>query len=175
MKLLSRGCEITTILSLTRYTLTSVCIFSILFSIYFLSCWQGEFVWQSRASLVGDHFVYSCDLHVWFRGDIVGRNKTLVTLRGKKVNEKSILLSIGHFKLTELFLFLSSAYDQTVNILSRKYGLEDCTSWQHTTAVFAPFLLEQIRNITITHEIYLTILCSVCYKFLVSWALRIWC
>ena len=104
------------------------------------------------ASLVGGHFVYSCDLNVWFRADIVGRNKTLVTLRGKKVNEKSILLSIGHFKLTELFLFLSSAYDQTVNILSRKYGLEDCTSWQHTTAVFAPFLLEQIRNITITHE-----------------------
>ena len=152
MKLLSRGYEITTILSLTRYTLTSVCIFSILCSIYFLMCWQGEFVWQSRASLVGGHFVYSCDLHVWFRGDILGRNKTLVTLRGKKVNEKFTLLSIGHFNLRELFLSLSSAYDQTVNILSRKYGLEDCTSWQYTAAVFTPFLLEQIRNITITHE-----------------------
>ena len=58
----------------------------------------------------------------------MGRNKTLVTLRGKKVNEKSILLSIGYFNLRELFLFLFSAYDQTVNILSRKYGLEDCTS-----------------------------------------------
>ena len=58
----------------------------------------------------------------------MGRNRTLVTLRGKKVNEKSILLSFGHFNLRELFLFLSSAYDQTVNILSRKYGLEDCTS-----------------------------------------------
>ena len=78
-KLLSRGCELTTILSLTRYTLTSVCIFSILCSIYFLRCWQGEFVWQSRASLVGGHFVYSCDFNVWFRGDIVGRNRTLVT------------------------------------------------------------------------------------------------
>ena len=29
---------------LTLYTLTSVCIFSILFSIHFLRCWQGEFV-----------------------------------------------------------------------------------------------------------------------------------
>ena len=31
-------------MSLTLYTLTSVCIFSILFSIHFLMCWQGEFV-----------------------------------------------------------------------------------------------------------------------------------
>ena len=31
-------------MSLTLYTLTSVCIFSILFSIYFLMCWQGELV-----------------------------------------------------------------------------------------------------------------------------------
>ena len=29
---------------LTLYTLTSVCIFSILFSIHLLVCWQGEFV-----------------------------------------------------------------------------------------------------------------------------------
>ena len=29
---------------LTFYTLTSVCIFSTLFLIYFLRCWQGEFV-----------------------------------------------------------------------------------------------------------------------------------
>ena len=29
---------------LTLYTLTSVCIFSILLSIHFLRCWQGEFV-----------------------------------------------------------------------------------------------------------------------------------
>ena len=32
------------IMSLTLYTLTSVCIFSILFSIHFLMCCQGEFV-----------------------------------------------------------------------------------------------------------------------------------
>ena len=36
-------------------TFTSVCIFSILFSIHSLRCWQGEIVSQSRASLVGDH------------------------------------------------------------------------------------------------------------------------
>ena len=31
-------------MSVILYTLTSVCIFSILFSIHFLMCWQGEFV-----------------------------------------------------------------------------------------------------------------------------------
>ena len=36
--------------------------------------WQREFVKQSRASLVGDHFLYSRDLNVWFRGDNVRRN-----------------------------------------------------------------------------------------------------
>ena len=55
-------------------TLTSFYIFSILFSIHFLRCWQGENVSQSRASLVGDHNLYSPDLIVWFRGDIVRRN-----------------------------------------------------------------------------------------------------
>ena len=45
----------------------------------FLGCWQGEFVQQSRASLVDDHSLYSCDLNVWFRDGIVGRNLMLVT------------------------------------------------------------------------------------------------
>ena len=33
---------------LTLWTLTPVCIFSVLLSIYFLSYWQGEFVQQSK-------------------------------------------------------------------------------------------------------------------------------
>ena len=37
-------CRTDYIMSLTLYTLTSVCIFSILSSIHFLICWQGEFV-----------------------------------------------------------------------------------------------------------------------------------
>ena len=60
--------------SVALYTLTSVCIFSILFPIHFLRCWQGEFVYQSRASLLGDHFLFSHVLDVWFKGDIVRRN-----------------------------------------------------------------------------------------------------
>ena len=59
---------------LTLYTLTSVCIFSILFSIHFLRGWQGEFVYQSREYLVRDHLLYSHDLTVWCRGYTVGRN-----------------------------------------------------------------------------------------------------
>ena len=44
---------------LILYSLTSVYVFSLLFSIHFLRCWQGEFVLQSGASLVGYHFL--CD------------------------------------------------------------------------------------------------------------------
>ena len=67
---------------LTLHSLASMCVFSILFSIHFLRCWQGEFVYQSREYLVGDHFIYSHDLTVWCRGYTVGRNRMLVTLRG---------------------------------------------------------------------------------------------
>ena len=67
---------------LTLYTLKSVRIFSILFFIHFLRCWQGEFVYQSKASFIGNHFLYFHDLNMWLTGDIVGRNLMLVTLRG---------------------------------------------------------------------------------------------
>ena len=60
--------------SLSLYSLTSVWIFSILLPRHFLGFWQGEFVQQSKASLVGDHLLYSHDLNVWFRGDVVRRN-----------------------------------------------------------------------------------------------------
>ena len=59
---------------LNSYTLTSVCIFSILFSLNFSRCRQGEFVKQSRAFSVGKHFLYDCDLKVWLWGDTVRRN-----------------------------------------------------------------------------------------------------
>ena len=49
---------------LTLFTQTSGCIFSVLFSVHFLRCLQGEFVEQSSATLVGDYFHYSHDLGV---------------------------------------------------------------------------------------------------------------
>ena len=48
---------------LSLYTLTLVCIFSIMLFKHFLRCWQGEFVSQSKASFPGDHFLYSNDLN----------------------------------------------------------------------------------------------------------------
>ena len=68
----------------TLHTLTSVCIFFILFSIHFPRCRQREFAYQSRAFLVGDHFFYSCDLNVRFCSNTVKRIKMLITCRGKK-------------------------------------------------------------------------------------------
>ena len=64
---------------ITLYTLSLVCIFSSLFSIHFFRCCQGEFVLQSRASLVGDHFLYSRGLNVWFSGCALRTNQMLVT------------------------------------------------------------------------------------------------
>ena len=59
---------------LILYTLISFCllIFSLIFSINFLWHWLGIFVKQSRALLVGIHFLYSCDCNFWFRGDTAG-------------------------------------------------------------------------------------------------------
>ena len=68
---------------ITLYMFLSSCIFSMLFFIHFLRCWQGEFVYWSKASLLGDHFLHSHNLNVWFRCDIVRRNLMLVTYKVK--------------------------------------------------------------------------------------------
>ena len=49
---------------LNPYTLTSVFILSVVLLLHFLSCWWGEFIQPPRASLVRDHFLYSCNLNV---------------------------------------------------------------------------------------------------------------
>ena len=58
----------------TLYCLSSVCTLSILYSTQPLRYWQDAFVQQSIAPSVGDHFLHSHDLNVWFRGDNVRRN-----------------------------------------------------------------------------------------------------
>ena len=68
-------------LSLTFYTLTSVCKFSIQFSIHFLRCFLGEFVKQSRDffQLVIISFILlilTCDSGI---DDIIRRNQMLIT------------------------------------------------------------------------------------------------
>ena len=67
-------CSMALIAVLTSSTWKSVCIISILFSAHLLMCWQREFVLQLKVSLVGDYFLYSHDINVWFSGDNVGRN-----------------------------------------------------------------------------------------------------
>ena len=62
------------LLGVSPLHLTSVFIFSLLSSRYFLMFWKGELVSWSRASLVCDHFLYPHDCTLWFWGDIVGRN-----------------------------------------------------------------------------------------------------
>ena len=56
-------------------------IFSLLFSIHSLWYGQGEFVQQSQASLMVDHFPYSHGLYVWFNSDTEGRNTMPITFR----------------------------------------------------------------------------------------------
>ena len=48
----------------TLYALTSVIIFSLLFSMHFLRGWQREFVKKIKSFLVGDYLFYSRDLNV---------------------------------------------------------------------------------------------------------------
>ena len=50
-----------------------------------------------------DHFLYSCDLNVWFKGDTVGRNYLLITLRGWKAER--LLLQGKHSILVPLYYF----------------------------------------------------------------------
>ena len=35
---------------------------------------QGEYVWQSKASEIGDYFYYSHHFDIWFKGETVMRN-----------------------------------------------------------------------------------------------------
>ena len=49
--------KIVDLIALYMYILTSVCIFSILFSLHSLRGWQGEFVYLSKTSLVDDYFL----------------------------------------------------------------------------------------------------------------------
>ena len=51
----------------------------------FPEVWTRRIFEKSTFSLVGDHFLYSHDLNVWFKGETVRRNKMLVTLWRKRI------------------------------------------------------------------------------------------
>ena len=50
---------------------------------------KGQFVQQTRASLAGDHFLYTCGITVYFRDDIVRRNWKLLMHRGQRDYQKN--------------------------------------------------------------------------------------
>ena len=79
----------------TLYPLKSEYIFSILLLTHYLKCWQGEFVYQSRALFLGDHFLYSRVLNVWFRGDILSsvsyRRVYIIQLKKSRFVENLLL------------------------------------------------------------------------------------
>ena len=99
-------------------SLTSVCTLSILFSIHCLRCWQGEFVEQSRVSLVGDHFLNSCDPCMWFRGDIVRRNYSCrcLSLFGLKGVILVPFFHAGSRQAFVLFLDTDEVIDETYGV-----------------------------------------------------------
>ena len=97
----------TTLQPLTLYTLTSVCIFSILFSIHSLTHWQGEFD-QSRASLVGDHT---------FPNMLTSLHFTLLFLFSYKFIRNSFDLQIANANWGgPIFFFLNLLYLSTLEI-----------------------------------------------------------
>ena len=59
----------------------------ILHTVLYIFCkvWTKRICMQWRASLVGDHVLYSPDLDVQFKGDAAGTNLKPFTLRGSKV------------------------------------------------------------------------------------------
>ena len=77
------SCSFVSLFFFNLHTLILVCIFSVLISIHSLRSRQRQFAWQSRASIVGDHFFNSWDLYVLFRGEIV---RIIRILGAQKVN-----------------------------------------------------------------------------------------
>ena len=66
------------------YTPKLTCKFSTL-SLYFLQYCQREFVWQSGASSVGDHLLYSRYLYIWNKANIYCKEEVEVNqLKGLK-------------------------------------------------------------------------------------------
>ena len=74
------------VFQLTLCNPTSVCIFSILFSIHLLRMLTRRICLRIKSFFFGDHSLYACNLNVWFRADIVRRNRILVTLGGSKIH-----------------------------------------------------------------------------------------
>ena len=88
---------------LTLLTITSICVFFILFFIHSLRWWHGEFVYQSRASLVGDNLLYprilvTSVIQKWSRGKNLDASHSKGPKREKKPRVSCVNRKIGVFK-----------------------------------------------------------------------------
>ena len=89
-----------------------ILLFFILFSIHFLRCCQREFVQQSRTSIIVDHFLFPCDLYVWFTGVgviLLGEIRCWSPLGVKGLNCE-IVTRFPHLFCTSLFLRQCNTY-----------------------------------------------------------------
>ena len=100
---------------LTLYTLTSECIISILCSIYSLRCWQGEFVWQSRALPFIDHFLYSwCVIQGWYC---------------KEILDTSHSQGLNGWRQTWMLQIVNCKFEIVPNLLPKPWFCSSCNSF----------------------------------------------
>ena len=167
------------------YTLTSACAFSILFFDHFLWLWQREFGFESKASLFDDHFLYSHDLYVWFKGDNARKNWMLVTLSSHRVKRSNLSISchkiscsIGNenFWLDQTIpypldssLLLSSAW-QCTNIIMRNWVHITTENKKGSKLNFNPnndlFVLTKCRRVQSWCPCSCSLCCQLLYVFL---------
>ena len=83
-------------------------------------------VFQSRASLVGNHFLYSHDLNVWFRWDIVRRNWILITLKGQRVKYPDFNFVLVSLAVT--FYIPFPVFNRKLKIYVQQYNVKALTS-----------------------------------------------
>ena len=109
--------------SWTLYTLKSICIISILFTIHLIGWWKGEFVYQSTPSLAGDHLLKSRDFHFWIRADIASKAVYLHFLLPWPTIKGEVLLPILLAALPRVLAEISSLVAFTAQKSPQKYQL----------------------------------------------------
>ena len=122
------------------YTLTLVFIFSTPFFWHLLWCWQGEFVWQSGASLIVDHISFilmtlTFDLRVILYREI--RDQSLTSVTGLKATTLT-----SWFSETDLYCcwrpviesfstsFSTKSFSNS-SVVSFEYRYKQCLTWRY--------------------------------------------
>ena len=83
-------------------------------------------VFQSRTSLVDNHFLYSHDFNVWFRWDIVRRNWILITLKSQRVKYSDFNFVLVSLAVT--FYIPFPVFNKKLKIYVQQYNVKALTS-----------------------------------------------